>query len=339
MNKKFDWKIAAGILVSLFFMYFAFRKVDISQMGSAFAKANYWYLLPVVVILLFSHLLRAWRWKLLLTPLGNISMLNVYSALMIGYMANTFVPAHLGEIFRAYVVGRKSEISSSAVFATVVVERVLDMISLVVLLALTLVIYPFPDWVKKSGYISFVFIAVFVAVLVLLKVFKEPGLKLLKRILSIFPEKFSLTIYDLVKSFLDGIVPLKHWHHYFTIVVITVFMWACYAFIFNLSFYAFDFVNAYDVPWKASLALLVVTTISIAVPSSPGYVGTYHYLCQQGLSWFNVPESEALSFAFVAHGMNFIPVLILGFFFLSYEGLSFRNLQKKPDIPLTEKTD
>ena len=330
MKKHIDWKIIVGFVISLLFLYLAFRQVDLKQMGNAFGKANYWYLLPVLVVLLFSHLIRAIRWGYLIAPIGKVGIGNLYSALIIGYMANTFVPAHLGEIFRAYVVGRKNNIPSSAVFGTVVMERILDVFSLLILMGLTLIVYPFPDWVKKSGYISFAVIMVLFLGLILLKIFHGPGLALLQKVLGILPENLANSLFHLVKSFLDGIVPLKKWHHYLMVLVLTVIMWTCYAFMFHLSFYAFDFVNRYDLPWMAALVMLVVTTISIAVPSSPGYVGTYHYLCQQGLDWFGIPQSEALSFAIVAHAINFIPVLLLGFVFLYFEGLSFKNLRKKP---------
>jgi hypothetical protein len=111
-------------------------------------------------------------------------------------------------------------------------------------------------------------------------------------------------------------------------------IWACYAYIFQLLFHAFGFVADYSLPWSASLVLLVITTFSVLIPSSPGYVGTYHYLCVYTLGLFPtpVPESEALSFAFLAHGINFLPILIVGLFLISAAGMSVKNLQRQAKI-------
>jgi hypothetical protein len=85
---------------------------------------------------------------------------------------------------------------------------------------------------------------------------------------------------------------------------------------------AFHFVDAYHLAWYAGLVVLVLTTISVVIPSTPGYVGTYHYLCQVALAMFAVPASEALSFAVVAHFISVVPVLVLGLVCANYEGVS-----------------
>lgn len=332
-SKRVDWKIVAGLFISLIFLFLAFRKVDFKEMATAFSNANYIYLFPIIFILIFSHWLRAIRWKYFLAPIGRIKTGPLFSALIIGYMANSFVPAHLGDVVRAYVVGRKNTVSASAVFGTVVVERIVDVFSLLVLMALTIIIFPFPEWIRKSGYITFIIIMIFSICLILLKVYREKGLKIMNKVLGFLPAKLSDRLTDIVNSFLDGIVLLKNWKHYVIVFLLTFIMWVCYAYIFHLAFQAFDFINLYSLPWYASLVLLVITTISIAVPSSPGYVGTYHYLCQIGLSeLFNVQSDAALSFAFVAHGINMIPMFILGLIFISKEGMSFKSLNKKPSF-------
>ena len=109
--------------------------------------------------------------------------------------------------------------------------------------------------------------------------------------------------------------------------MLSIAIWFCYGMAFQMGFYAFDFVRIYALPWMAALVLLVITTISVLVPSSPGYVGTYHYLCQLSLGLFAVPESPALTFAFVLHGINFLPILIVGLILISAEGMSVKSLQ------------
>jgi len=333
MNKGFrDWKVWAGIAVSIVFLFLAFHKVDFHQMAHAFTQANYWWLIPAILMLFFSHFLRAWRWQYLLAPVSKVKLGILFNSLLIGYMANTFLPAHLGEFLRAGMVSKKHPISGSSVFATVVIERIIDVFTLLTLMAVTIVIFPFPEWVKQSGYISFAFIAVLFVILVLMKKYKEQSLKITAAVLKPFPSTFQNKILDMLHQFIDGVVGLKSRKHYVIVFILSLSIWFCYGFIFQIGFYAFDFINIYDLPWKASLVLLVITTIAVLVPSSPGYVGTYHFLCQVSLGFFAVPDAEALTYAFVLHGLNFLPILIVGLILFSIEGLSFKKIQQTSEF-------
>ncbi len=324
-----NWKLLIGLLLSLVFMYLAFSKVDFGKMIESFKSANYWYIIPGIAILFLSHWLRTLRWQYLLRPIHFVPMSTLFSSLMIGYMANIFLPAHLGEFLRAYIVGKKKPVAASAVFGTIVIERLIDVFTMVILLALTMIIFPFPTWVQKSGYFSFIGIIILFIILIAMKRYRTQSLRLVGIMTKPLPEKISHKIDHLLHSFLDGIVPLKAKKDYLIIAILSVVIWACYAYIFQLVFYSFDFVDKYNLPWSAALVLLVITTISVLVPSSPGYVGTYHYLCQLSLGLFGVPGSPALTFAFVMHGVNFIPVLIVGLFFASAEGMSLKQMQSK----------
>ncbi len=335
-------KLLIGIIVSILFMYLAFRKVNFYEMGNAFQDANYWYIILALGLLFFSHWLRAIRWHYLMVPIEKVKITPLFSALMIGYMANVFLPAHLGEFLRAYVLGKRSNVPASAVFGTVVIERIIDIFVLILFMGLTFVVFPFPDWVKNSGYITFVFAVFLLLALVLMKRYREASLRLLSMLLKPFPEKISSKIDELMHSFLDGVVGLKNWRHYAIMVVLSLLMWICYGMILQLCFYAFSFVSVYNFPWTAALVVLVITTISILVPSSPGYIGTYHYLCQLSLGMFAVPESEALSFAFVAHGLSYFPILIVGLFFAGMENISIKKMsgQSITDIkPTSVRSD
>ncbi len=329
MRKFFaNYKLLIGVALSVAFMFLAVRNVDFRQMQNAFAVANFWYIFPTLAIVFFSHYLRAVRWRYLLLPVKRIEMRTLFSSLMIGYMFNIFLPAHLGELVRAYVVSKKRPLPAGAVFGTIIIERIIDVFTLLLLMALTFIVFPFPDWVRKSGYLSFVGIIVLFAILVLMKKHQGRALTIIGKLTASLPARFSARIGHLIRSFLDGIVPLQKKEHYLVVIALSLVIWACYGYAFQLVFYAFDFVSIYSLPWMAALVLLVITTISVLVPSSPGYIGTYHYLCQLSLGLFAVPASPALTFAFVMHGINFVPVLIVGLIFISAEGLNVRGIQR-----------
>ena len=334
MFKKNRNKLIFGLLIGAVFMYFAFRKVDFAQMGASFKQANYWYLLVAISVTFVSHWLRAVRWQYLMAPIQKVKTRHLFTALIIGYMANTFTPAHLGEFLRAYVLGQKSQVRTSCVFGTIVIERIIDVFTLLFLMAFAFIVFPFPDWVTKSGYVTFAGVVVLFILLILMKRHRETSLRILNKILKPLPKKISSKVDGLFHSFLDGVVGLKNWRHYVLTAVLSLFIWAGYGVANQMTLYSFGFVSKFDLPWTAALVILVITTISVIVPSSPGYVGTYHWLCQLSLGLFAVPKSEALSYAFVLHGINFLPILIVGLIFASVEGI---NLSKKAPTSFSDE--
>jgi len=324
--KKHKIRLVIGILISSFCIYLAFRKVDIDQMWQAFKTVNYWYIVPAAAALFFSHFLRAFRWRYLLDPIRRLDTSSLFSSLIIGYAANSFMPAHLGEFLRAYVLSKKRQISMSPVFATIAVERVIDLFSLLALMLLAFFLYPFPDWVIKSGYIMFAGSLGFLMFLIFLKMATSSTMRFIGYIMKPLPRTFERKTEVTLKKFLAGILPLKRWHDYITAGFLSAIIWACYGLVFYFCLHGFDFVETYRLRWSVSLILLVITTIAVVVPSSPGYVGTYHYLCQISLAMFGVPAGPALSFGTVVHGVSILPVFIVGLFFAHHEGMAILKM-------------
>lgn len=329
---KNGFKIIFGLLISIGFLFLAFRQLDFQQMKQAFSIAKYWLLIPSTLILFTSHWLRSYRWQFLLNPIKRVSVGNLFSALLIGYAANTILPAHLGEFLRAYVIGRKKNISISSSLATIVVERIIDVLSIALIMALTLVIYPFPDWVKKSGYIMFALALVLFVFLVLMKIYTETTMKFINKFVKPFPQSIKEKVENLSRSFLNGLKPMKSKFDYVIIFVLSISIWLCYWGVLYLNFYTFNLVRDYNLDATAGLVLLVITTISVIVPSSPGYIGTYHWLCQISLELFKVPRAIGLTYAIVVHAINFFPVFLAGFAAAWKEGIKLSKVKKEQSI-------
>ena len=320
-------KLCLGLTISAFFLYLAFRQINLNKMGQAFSAVHYPLLLIALLLLFASHWMRARRHRFLLEPIKPISTGSLFSALMVGYMANTLLPAHLGELVRAVLIGQKERIPKASVLATIAVERIVDVFCLLILMGITFIVYPFPEEIRISGYLTFVFAAVLVVFFLFLKKRPEKALSLVERVSRPLSRKISNKLVELMGSFRDGLVPLQQPWHYAIVSLLSVLLWACYAGLFFVLFYAFDFVETYDLPWTASLVVLVITTISIVVPSSPGYVGTYHWLCMVALGLLGVSESPALSFAIVAHAISVLSVSLLGGILAWKEGISISKVE------------
>jgi uncharacterized protein (TIRG00374 family) len=326
-------KLGIGVAISAFFLYLAFRQVDLQKLVNVLKNSNGAILIPAVLVVFASHWFRAVRHSCLLAPIKRIKNSSLFSALMIGYMANTFLPAHLGELLRAYVIGKKERVSGSSILATITVERIIDVLSLLIIMGLVFMVYPFPDIVKLSAYLTFIFVMVLVGFLAFVKIKPQETHRIVEIITKPFPRKIGDKLLELLKSFREGVVTLKDRQSYLIVFILSIIIWICYAVVFAIGFYAFNFIETYNVPLGASFVLLVITTISILVPSSPGYVGTYHWLCMISLSLFAVPKSPALGYAIVIHAVNFIPVAIVGVAFSLKEGIKISKIgmQRKLD--------
>jgi uncharacterized protein (TIRG00374 family) len=329
---KRSLQFAAGILLAGIFAFLALRGVKLSEVLETLAHTRYGYIVLAVALLMASHFLRALRWKLFLAPIRALGAGGLFSALLIGYAANTFVPAHLGELLRAAVVGRKHGMFASAVFASIVLERIVDVVSLVAATALVILLYPFPGWVVQSAYVMFAGALLLMLGLIGFKRYESRAERALRQLLRPLPPKIGRTLETTIVRFFAGLQPLAARWHYAAAFLLSIGIWVCYALCFHACLLAFDFPATYGLPWYAALAVLVVSTISVVIPSSPGYVGTFHYLCQVSLMMFGVPAAAALSFALITHAVSVLPVTAAGLVMANVEGFSIlRAARQAPD--------
>lgn len=332
------FKIITGILLGGVFLYLAFRNVDTRKMASSLKTANYWYILLAVTSLIFSHYLRTLRWMLLLAPIKKIHSWSLFSALIIGYAANTFFPAHLGEFLRAFVIGIKHNVYTSTVFASIVLERIVDVISLLLIMVLLIIIHPFPDWLINSGLVMLIGTFLIFSTLISLKLYKNKALRIFDYLLKPFPLKFNIYVQKIIHNFLSGLIPLKSVKHYIYSALLSILIWFCYALVYYFCIQAFNLEEVYNLSWYVSLVVLVFTTISIVVPASPGYIGTYHYLCQLSLMMFGISSTEAFSYALIAHAVSIFPQTVIGLILANYEGITiFKKSTMTTDIKLENR--
>lgn len=315
-------KVLLGILISVIFVYLSFRDVNFQEMLAALKGANYLWLLPAFFFMLISHWLRAVRWRYFLQPIKEIQRHSCFSALMIGYAANNILPLRLGEFLRAFAIGKSQNIPKSSAFATIIVERLIDLLSLLVLLASTVLFYPLPEMIKNSGYLIFALTVSAMVFLVFLMEKTDATINLLQKIL---PAKLFQFAQKVVRAFLQGFLVFKKSEHYFRIALYSVLVWALYAAVVYVSFFAFKLNEEYHLTMFSSLVVLVIVTIGIMIPSSPGFVGTYHWFCMQSLALYGVSQSKALSFAVISHAMNTIPYTIIGLVYFWKENLHFSD--------------
>ena len=333
LKNKPDKKLLIGIGISLFFLFLLFRKIDFNKLLAALAEMDYRYLLPAVLFTFISYYFRAVRWRFLLKPMKkNTLMRNLYSATIIGYMANNLLPARLGEFVRAYVLGEKESLETSAVFATLVLDRLFDGFTVILILVVTFFTVKLPPGMEKiqhglvmGGYVTLAFYVVVIAFILILKKQTVRTLKVTARLLRPFPARFSEKVIPVLGSFIEGLRISARPMDVFLLFSSSGVIWAFAVWALDMVLCSFGIV----LPITASMFIMVFLVFAVMVPASPGYVGTYHFACVTALTAFGITSEKALSVALMVHGVSFFPVILLGFYYLWRDKLSLAEVRGK----------
>jgi len=322
--------VVLGVAISAFFLYWAFSKLEWGDFWNAVQGANYWWLLPGVAVYFVAVWIRAWRWHYLLGPVKKVPTKVMFPITTIGYMGNNVYPARAGEVLRAIVLKRKEGISVSASLATIIVERIFDGVVMLAFVFLNL-----SELAKmatsESGFVGNIqslalwgtgaFVGALV-VFLLAAMFPQVTAKIGRwLIVKILPTRLEEKTIDIMDKFLDGLASLRSPFNvlmvFFTSVIIwlleTVKYWfVMHAFSFSVSFFALMLLNG-------------IANLATTIPSAPGYVGTWEAVTKAVLVAYSVPEAEALGYAVVLHIALWLPITVLGAYYLAKEGIKWSD--------------
>ncbi len=325
-GRKFT--LLLGIPASILLLYFAVRRVDINQTIIILLETNYIYLFPAMLAVAMDISLRALRWKVLLSPLKKCRYRNILSITFIGFFANNILPMRAGELVRLFMLGEKEKISKSSTIATLILERILDVVAILLILSATFFIFPYPENIKKVCFIVFF---IFISVTVFfygLMFFKANTLKLLNIILKILPFKIKSKIEHILESFIDGLEILKKTPHLFLTIIISLLVWLMNATVFFLIARG---MNIQAIHFSGAIFMTAVIALGISVPSSPGFIGIYEYCGILACTILGVAKSSALSYILLAHALQLFTLAIIGVFFLTKAHISLFQLGKNAE--------
>lgn len=332
-TKKFVRFFISAVLI-IVSVWYATRDIDFNELWKIIINANYlWVILSIPVILL-SHWIRAMRWKTMLEPalkIKSTSTWNLFSAVMIGYAFNCVLPRG-GEFIRPFVIARREKVSFTSTFATIIVERVIDVITLMLLFAFVFlflsnqVISAFTE-IDVNKIITIALLIIFVAILS----FYPPVFRfLIKIILKPISLKFYEKISDLFEKFLKGFAIIKSPSKYFQLSLESVLIWFCYTVPMYLMFFSFNLHTTANLDFWDAILLIVISGIGVTIAPTPGAFGVYHVLIRDSMILFyGLRSEEALAYATLTHGVNYLIQVIVGGLFFMRE-----NVKK---IPLKEE--
>jgi len=319
------WQLWVGAGISAFFMMIALRGLHLDEVWRNIRAANYLWLLPGVLIYFLAVWARAWRWHYLLRPVKVIPPKSMWAPVIIGYMGNNVYPFRAGEIIRAYVLKRKEGVTMSASLATILVERVFD--GLVMLIFVLVGLPQVPNLPVFLKYMVIFASIVFSAALLILYLWaiKPRRIQALYYYLAhkFLPPKPGQRLLAIADDFTVGLSSLGNLRDVTMVFVTSVVIWLLETIKYWFVLHAF--------PFKVSFFVLMlmngVVNLATTLPSTPGYVGTFDAPGIEVLQVFGVDRTVAASYTLVLHAALWLPITLLGFWYMLRESLSWRELK------------
>jgi uncharacterized protein (TIRG00374 family) len=335
-------KYSLSVFLTVFFLYLAFQGTDYRGLMDVLSHANYWWALAMIPPLLLSHLFRAWRWKYLLLPIKKeMRFRNLFSALSVGYFINNILPK-VGEIVRPYAIGKLEKVSRSAALGTLIVERIFDVVSFLIMVALIPLVYSGPltqafPWLEETGIWITAATLVCIATCTFLMMRRDIVIRLLNFFTRHLSPRRAQFVERVTHSFLDGFLFLKEPRHYFMIILLSILVWGLYIIMMMLPLYAFGLQEKYGLNIRAAMVLQAISSIGYMAPT-PGSTGPYHYFTIQTLTkLYGVNDELAVSYAVVTHALGYLTTTVLGIYFVLRDKLHLVEIMKRDTSPDAER--
>ena len=322
-NRRFSPLGVLGILVSAACLWLALHGLKWSEVATALSQMSWLWCLPAALIYLVGHYLRGVRCSLIVRPHARVSAFRATQIVLIGYAANNILPARLGELVRAYALARREGIPHGTSVSTVFVERIFDGLAIVGIMAVVCLTQPVPGWARQAGMLGAVLFLGLLATLVAGRLWRSRFDLVVQFFLKPFPDGASKALEGFLTRLLDGTEVLFRGGAAIQVVLLSFVIWLVEGAMFLVLLPAFGVPAVVGVAYFA----LAATNLGVLLPSSPGHVGTFHFICAQALGAFGVPPATAVSYAVLVHALQYVPVTLLGIWAAYSYGFSLRGVR------------
>jgi uncharacterized protein (TIRG00374 family) len=327
---KPSWRSAIGIALSAVLLWWTLRDVSLASVWAELSRANIPLFLASATCATLIFPLRARRWRTILEPVApNQPFGALWRSTAIGMMTNNLVPARAGEIARAYALTRQTGVPFATSIASLAVDRLFDMLVILLLAVVALLDPRFPHEARIAGQTlghlaqgSVVLVVALLAALYSLAFFPSK----LERAFELFARRVSPDLEERGKialvRFSEGLSVLRTPGRFASVLVWTMAHWLLNAFAFWLGFKAVGIA----LPFSSALFLQALIAIGVALPSAPGFFGFFEKLATVGLGVYGVSADLAASWAIGFHILSFIPITLIGLWYFARLGLHMRDI-------------
>jgi len=325
-RSRFPWQTLVIVALTVGLLWLFFRNVDLKQAWAAVLRAHPGFIAAAIVVVLATYVVRSIRWIVLLRPLGHARFRTAFRTTVIGFAATFLLPGRVGEVLRPYLLAKQEGMNPASTFATIIVERLLDMVTVLLLFALALPLAGVD--VGKDVQLAGVGLAVMalagLAVMFFLAGHPDRLGKWAGRLSSRLPVKAASTVAHLAQTFAEGLQVMRSPGQFALASCWSVALWAVIALGIWLTSQAFDLTFSYI----GSFLVVGCLAVGVTLPT-PGGAGGFHGAYLLALTQFyHANPSTAAAAAIVLHAVSFVPVTILGLVFMWQDGLSLGRLKQ-----------
>jgi uncharacterized protein (TIRG00374 family) len=327
MSAMKRWQFWVGVLISAFFLYRVLHDIEFNQLWQDVRAANYWWIIPGVAVYFVAVWVRAWRWHYLLRPLKAISTRKMFPIVTIGYAGNNIYPARAGEVLRAVILKRHEDVPISASLATIIVERVFDGVVMLSFIFLNLPeLARLTEDVKVFGGLTIQSLALVgslafvgaLAIFLIAAMFPAGTERVVTWFVNfLVPVRFRERVLDLSARFLGGLESLRSPREALMVFLTSVVIWLLETVKYWFVMYAFNF----QVSFFTLMLMNGVVNLATTIPSAPGYLGTFDLPGIAVLTAYGIDKEVATSYTFVLHFALWLPITLLGLYYLTKEGV------------------
>lgn len=328
--------LVLGLVVAVLAVAYTVRNISMQELLGSFSRIEIKYLAMTLVLMVATYGARAFRWRALISPIKPVRLRDLMSPMMVGFMA-AVLPARAGEFIRAYLLGKSQNISFASSLATIVIERLFDMLMLLLMLAWVLICHAeifetgaswsgitVADLAFQFGLLSLVLVSSLIVFIYLLAFRRDAAMRVVGWFLKPFPERWREKTSGLIASFGDGLGVVRNPKALVTILLTTLLVWT----LIILSYYPLYF--AYDLHNTSILSPILLTLmvcILITLLPTPAFLGSFNAGVLIALhEIMHEAELSAVSFGFVAWGLNMLVVMIGGLYFILHDHISLKKL-------------
>ena len=332
--------VSVALALVALFLY----NVDLWGVLAAIAAARPQWLALSLTTMFVNLSIRALRWKYLLEPLAPTTFASAFRATAVGFAASAVLPARAGEVIRPYFLARQAPIdqqgrmTATGAFATIILERLLDVVTVLMLLASLVFVFGKDlagvnptgfALVKWAGASAAIVSITALVVLFLLAGDPERLGRTLARLEKVLPSRLAGLLAAVAEKFARGLGAIRRPGRLLAALAWSLPLWLCIA----LGIWSMAMAFSFAIPFTGSFLMIALLTLGVAVPT-PGAVGGFHEAFRVGATMFyGAPDAAAVGAAIVLHLFTIGPALLLGLFFAAQEGLNMGSMQQLANHP------
>lgn len=328
-----QWRLWLSLLLSALFLGIAVQGLAWGRVAGTLRTARIAWLIPAMLAYFLTVGLRSWRWAYLLRPLKQAPVSSLFPVMAIGYLGNNIYPFRIGEVVRAYLLRRREEIPISASLATILVERVFDGVAVLVFIFFALPLVPLSGGslrlILLAGTLAF---AAALVIFLLLALRPRLALRALTLFTRFLPQELSAQTLTLGQRFLEGLTSLRSVRALLLLFLSSLLIWLLETAKFWLVMQAFPIALS----WFALMLLNGVINLVTALPSAPGFIGTFDLPGIAVLVLYGVPESLAGAYILTLHVVLWLPSIVVGIVYMIREGVRWSDFSRLEETVLSE---